>query len=186
MYFVQQLEFFIILIVSCRNLVKSEPDWTFDFVSINVINQTPDITFVDLYVTRPSRGVFAMSGVVDIKEDLTDDLLLGVTVLYSMTGGSDFIKSPFNVPESNLTIILNKFYKDIVMESISDCSEEAPTTDDHFVAPLTKRKVTFDNCIISNENMPSKLRKGFYKIIFKYRKQSEGSLEFIVNVENKF
>lgn len=123
---------------------------------------------------------------MDIKEDLTDDFLFSLNLYYSMTGGLDFTKTPFFIPETNTTVGLNKFYKDLAMESLSKCATNAPWTDDKFVVPLPKRLATLDNCILSNKNMPSKMRSGYYKLLLKYRKQAEGFIEFLVKVEQKW
>ncbi|KAM7348632.1 uncharacterized protein ACRADG_007910 [Cochliomyia hominivorax] len=186
LYLTLQRLIFIISLICGKNLVRTENDWTFDFVSVDVENITPNILFVDLHVTRPSRGVYAVSGIVDIREDLTDQFLLGVSIYYSPTGNSEFIKTPFNIPECNVTTLYNKYYKEIVIDSVAQCSDQAPSSKDLFQAPLTKRTIEVNNCLISNENMPSKMRPGFYKMVYEYRQQAEGRIALLIKVERKW
>lgn len=164
-------------------LYPSQPDWTFDLISVSVENHTPEKVFVELSITRPSRGIFGLSGSIDFKDDITDDFLISVSLFYSATGGSDFYRSPFNIPESRMSKFLNDFYKDMIMESFMKCGENAPETEDKFVEPLKKGIIKLKDCLISNKNMPSKMRSGYYKVIIKYRNLAEGVVEVLAKIE---
>lgn len=122
---------------------------------------------------------------MELRQDLTDDLLLSAQVYYNPTGGKNFVKTPFRVPEATLSNVLNTAYKDMLMETAVKCIENAPNFEDKFIAPLTKRVLIFRNCHADAENMPSVLKKGYYKIEVKYTKQARGSIIYTVKIEEK-
>lgn len=71
------------------------------------------------------------------------------------------------------------------MESLLGCRNNAPLVVHKFVPPLTKRKIELKDCIISNKNMPSKLRSGFYKVVIEYTNQADGVIEVLAKVFSK-
>lgn len=161
-----------------------KPNWTFDFISVELDNKSPNIANIEVEITKPRRGVSALSGSLELKEDITDELHVELATFYSPTG-SNFNRTPFAIPEANLSTIMNNYYKEYIMDSIQNCSENTPRIEDEFVAPLRKCAMHLTDCVISNENMPTMLRIGYYKLVFRVLKLAKASVEFLVKVEQK-
>ncbi|XP_037820076.1 uncharacterized protein LOC119609389 [Lucilia sericata] len=183
-YFLKQFIIFKILLLiigSCRQ-AKCETDWTYELLSLKLDSENPEILNGDLYVKRVSRGLFAFSGNLNIFEDLNNGTIVYTDVYYSYTS-MDYVRSPFNVPKQPLPQFIKTLYKDMLMESLLQCSSNAP--DLEFDGVVTKRVVEFDDCVISNENMPSHMKIGYYKVIFTFTQQITAQLEIIVKIDKK-
>ncbi|XP_065365679.1 uncharacterized protein LOC135958715 [Calliphora vicina] len=159
-----------------------KPDWTYEFISIDSHSDTPDILNFNLYLTRISRGQFAFSGTMDVGEDLNDDTLVNMMVYYSYSS-HDYVRSPLQVPKLELPKFIQTHYKDIMMEDLQICAKNAPDLESDGV--VTKRLAEFENCSISNENMPSHLKAGYYKIVLIFTGRANVSLTVVIKVEPK-
>lgn len=133
---------------------------------------------------RIARGHFVIEGDITIGKDLTDDTLAYGEFLYSPFG-QHFVRTPFHIPNVTLTDFYNKFYKDLCLESLNECATNLPLKDrsDVFVAPLTKRVMVFENCNLSNNNMPSHLKSGYYKVNIGATKEVETVVKILIKVE---
>lgn len=135
-----------------------------------------------LELTLISRGIYGYSGYMQIFEDVDDRSTISVDVYYS-SSGSNMIRSPYNIAATPFMKFLKTYYKDLVMTNLLQCSENAPTEEDLLGDILTKRLITVDKCTISNENFPSYLRYGYYKIVITFGGPMATELIFILLVE---
>ncbi|XP_023302194.2 uncharacterized protein LOC111684287 [Lucilia cuprina] len=181
-YFLKQFNIFkiLLLIGSCR-VAKCEPNWSYELLSIKLDSET-ELFKGDLYVKRLSRGLYAVSGTLNIGMDLNNNTIVCADVYYSFTS-MDYIRTPFSVPKQPMPQFIKTLYKDMLLESLLKCSTNPP--DLEFDGVITKRLVELNDCIISNENMPSHMKSGFYKIIFGMQKQVTAQLEIIVKIDQK-
>lgn len=91
------------------------------------------------------------------------------------------LRTPYSIARTPIIQFLKTFYKKIAYESLSKCSRNAP--DMNIERVLTKRLIIFDNCFISNENLPSYLRNGYYKIILKFEGPAAMDVILLIKVE---
>ncbi|XP_075169381.1 uncharacterized protein LOC142241490 [Haematobia irritans] len=156
-------------------LVNGGKNWSYDILSIHVEFDDPDVVNASLKETRVARGVYLANGFFDIKQDMTDDCELGMDIFFSPTGlNSTYTRTAFTILRNTLSNVLNMYYKPIAMESMAECSDNSPYIEDVFRPPLTKRLITYKNCTVSTENMPSHMKPGYYRVIFNYYKQCPG------------
>ncbi|XP_075168644.1 uncharacterized protein LOC142240799 [Haematobia irritans] len=173
-----------IFVILFLRLSHGEQNWSYDILNIEVKFDNPDVVNASITAARVARGVYLANGVLDIKEDLTDDCEIGMEMFFSPTGlRNSYTRTPFAIARSKLSHIFNYYYKPIAMKSIKECSDNAPYTEDVFKLPITKRLITFTNCTVSPENMPSHMKSGYYRNVFSLHKQCSGSfiLESLVN-----
>lgn len=132
-------------------------------------------------IEQPTRGTFAISGIVDIKEDInTDNAKISVDIYYSKNAIS-YALTPFRIPPTVSTDGLNFLYKIYLMKTITKCCENAIDFEDKFVGPLTKRRMICKDCIFDGDNFPSHLRQGYYRLIG----ISVGEVAFVISVTIK-
>lgn len=157
--------------------------WTYDLIDIQIHNGDLSVMEFNLTVVKIKRGEYAMNGWLDIRQDMDDSLFLEMKFFTSQTGGPNAVwkKMSMEMRNSSLTTFMNKHYKTMVMESLKECTENAPVFDE-FEAPLTKRLIKINNCIFKSDNMPAQMAKGFYKLPWKFSGQYEGSVEFYLEI----
>lgn len=155
-------------------------------MEINCTNQTPDLFNLEVYLKRINRGHFVLDGIVTVGADLTDQTLTNADIFYSSTA-QHFVRTPFVVHEMSLSEMINSFFKDMLFESLKDCITNLPINDrsETFVPPLTKRIMILENCEISNDNMPSHMRPGYYNVQFGFKNEAETIATVLAKVEPK-
>lgn len=138
------------------------------------------------YLKRIGRGSFVIDGTITVGKDLTDKTIVYAEVFYSPRG-QQFVRTPFVVRNMPISKFFNTFYKDILFKSYKECSTNLPINDksETFVPPLTKRVMILENCTFSNEDMPSHLRPGYYKLKFGFTNEVETTMIFLAKVEPK-
>ncbi|KAM7356625.1 uncharacterized protein ACRADG_002281 [Cochliomyia hominivorax] len=121
----------------------------------------------DMYwkLSQPTRGIFAISGYLDFKEDINTDKATGKVDIYYSSNAITYMLTPFRIPPTIFTDGVNFLYKHFLMDTMLDCCENAINFEDKFVAPLTKRRMTCENCELKSDNFPSHLRPGFYRMV---------------------
>uniref|UniRef100_A0A1A9Z0E8 Uncharacterized protein n=1 Tax=Glossina pallidipes TaxID=7398 RepID=A0A1A9Z0E8_GLOPL len=146
--------------------MAGKPPWKFDVLNITYENQTPDKVDLEVKITQPSRGVTALTGWIDIKEDITDDAFIEIQLLYSKTGtGNSYSPTPFRLQKMNTSQFINWPYKEYLLDSLKGCAENyIDVGDAPFVAPVTKRRVSLNECVFGTEKMPTMMKNGFYKM----------------------
>ncbi|XP_075169324.1 uncharacterized protein LOC142241441 [Haematobia irritans] len=165
----------ILAILLLRLAYGSGSNWSYDILSVEVKYDNPDVINASLKETRVARGVYLVNGIFDVKQDLTDDCELGMDIFFSPSGlNSSYFRTPFAIARSKLSYFFNQYYKPIAMKSLTECTDNSPYIEDVFRPPLTKRLITFTNCTISTENMPTYAKPGYYHIVFNYYQQCAG------------
>uniref|UniRef100_A0A1A9UT13 Uncharacterized protein n=1 Tax=Glossina austeni TaxID=7395 RepID=A0A1A9UT13_GLOAU len=152
------------------------PPWKFDVLNITYENQTPDKLDLEVKITHPSRGVTALTGWIDIKEDITDDAFIEIQLLYSKTGtGNSYSPTPFRLHKMNATQFINWPYKEYLLETLKGCAENyVELEDEPFVAPITKRRLSLNACVFGTGKMPTMMKNGFYKLEIQLSNQLVG------------
>lgn len=150
------------------------------------IDKTPDLLETNIYLKRIARGRFAMAGNVTTGIDLTDETKISAEVSYSSTA-QHFMLTPFHIPQTTLSKYINTYYKDFLLDELKECATNPPHKDasETFIPPLTKRVVVLENCAFSNENMPSHMRSGYYKLIISLTNQIDTTCSILSKIEPK-
>lgn len=134
-------------------------------------------------VSQPTRGIFAFSGIWDIKEDINTDKAKGQIDVYYSKNGITYTLTPFRVPPLVYTDCFNNIYPLYLKDTVSECCENSIEFEDKFISPLTKRRMICKDCIMSAENLPSHLRPGFYRLVGTTVGEIAFEISFIVNLE---
>lgn len=140
----------------------------------------------DLQLKRISKYENALTGYLDFKKDVTDVTHFDVRILKSENGDGDYKPSPFYVPMTPLTKVMNTFYKNLLKNIFDKCVANHPEfVDDSFQAPLKKGRMVFDNCLIKSDDIDQNFSPGFYKIINTSHGEVNFAVTLTVQVENK-
>ena len=141
---------------------------------------------MNIYLKRIARGYFVVDGTVNIGEDLTDRTIISSNVFYSATG-QYYTRTPFQIPPMPISIFLNTFYKDFMMEGLKDCATNIEFIDPSkaFIPPVTKRVTVLENCTFPNENMPSHMKSGYYNITCDFANQVNTACSLLAKIEPK-
>lgn len=135
-----------------------------EFVDVNASSTTPDILDTSLRKVRISRGVFGFSGFINMKQDFDTDLQTYEVQVYYSSNGISYALSPFRIPPTPMTKVMNKEYKLYAKDALDKCCTNAPQFD-RFVSPMTARNMICENCQLFTTNFPSVLRSGYYKLV---------------------
>ncbi|XP_073846828.1 uncharacterized protein isoform X2 [Musca autumnalis] len=157
--------------------------WTYELLNVTLTSSNLDVLDGDLKVIRISRGSFAISGHFDIKQDIDDSSLVEGVILRRTSATDEYRPFPFDITNQTFSEAMNKYYKPLVMDSVAECTTNAPVFDE-FESPLSKRYVKVDKCQLSTDNMPSHMPEGFYKILIKLHGATEACIETIFEIEN--
>ncbi|XP_075158092.1 uncharacterized protein LOC142231364 [Haematobia irritans] len=157
----------IIFVGRCLPAVTRKPLWTYDLLSIEVENDMPDVVDFNITIKQVSRGVYRAVGKIEILQDLTDDMHGELQLYYSSNGmPNTYVRTAIAIPEKTLSGFFNDFYRPMAMEQLRNCTNDALYSSTRFSPPLTKRSVELDKCWVSNEDMPSYMRSGYYQAVF--------------------
>ncbi|XP_013100030.2 uncharacterized protein LOC106082201 [Stomoxys calcitrans] len=157
--------------------ITNGASWTFDLESIKIHNKTPDVIFVSIERKMLSRGNYTTCGIIELKEDLTDELQIEGRLYYSPNGlRGSYIKTPFHAPKSPFSVILQQVYIPVIMETMHECAQNFPYFE-KVELPITKRIMTWDECMLSSDNMMSHMKSGFYRAIIKFSNQADITTE---------
>ncbi|XP_046811194.1 uncharacterized protein LOC111686550 isoform X2 [Lucilia cuprina] len=182
----RSLKFFYILILMqflYITYADSKQEWTYEILEFK--SQTSNTDWIDLEykLERIGRGKFGISGFLHIKQDVYDDYTVGINLERSSYRTGPFMRHPMSVDNITLTEAMNTLYKDILMDTLQNCSVNAPFFEDKFEAPLTARMVEVSKCILSTENLPSILMAGYYKLRTGFYGKNNGYVESLTLVE---
>ncbi|XP_073828210.1 uncharacterized protein [Musca autumnalis] len=158
--------------------------WTYEIKSMESSSSDDNLLNLDLSVERVSRGVYAISGTININLDIEEDdgCDIEAGAFRSDNGVNDYKVLPFKMPRQHLFSALNSFYKDMLMETFSECSD-LPVFEEKFEPPLEKRVYTLDKCQFSQDGFPNHLSEGFYKILISGYGSVQWSLTIVAQVE---
>ena len=127
-----------------------------------------------------------LKGSIAIYEDLTDETFVTAELWYAPIE-NHYVLTSFSIPEIPLSQFFNTFYKDMILESFANATENPPLRNrsETFVAPLTKRVMMFENLLLSNENMPSNMSAGYYVIHWALMGQVEHEINVLIQIEKR-
>ncbi|KNC29722.1 hypothetical protein FF38_08467, partial [Lucilia cuprina] len=157
--------------------------WSYELKSITSETSDAEKLKVDLEIERIARGVFAISGKfffnVDVAEG--DSNMIAAKSFRSPQGDNDYKVLPFQMPATHLYKVLNTHYKDVLMETLKDCSD-FPVFENTFEPPMEKKLYTLDSCQFSQDGLPNHLQDGFYKLLIIGSGEVDWNVEVIAEV----
>ncbi|XP_073828208.1 uncharacterized protein isoform X2 [Musca autumnalis] len=158
--------------------------WNYEIKSMETYSANESLLKFDLTIERVSRGVYAFTGdlimTIDVNEE--DDSYIEACAARSHNGVSDYRMLPFKMPRQHLFTAMNTFYKEILMETLSECSN-LPVFEDKFEPPLRKGVYTITKCQFSQDGFPNHVAEGFYKIMIFGNGTVDWSISVIAQVE---
>uniref|UniRef100_A0A1A9Z4T5 MD-2-related lipid-recognition domain-containing protein n=1 Tax=Glossina pallidipes TaxID=7398 RepID=A0A1A9Z4T5_GLOPL len=164
-------------------MVITKKTWTYELLSCTLESPDPEKMHGDLKVKHLTRTELALTGFAELNYDLAedDDNTIEVLAYRSATGSeSDYQLLPYSVKRQNVIVFLNGLYKDLIMKSLSECSN-LPFFTDKFTGPIEKKRYELDNCIFSDESFPNHLPEGFYRLVGQFDGEVQWSV--IINVQ---
>lgn len=120
-----------------------------------------------LRTSKISRGVYGIEGYFDVKQDIDDTLFFEAELFRSKLYGplAYYSKLPMKVANTTLSNLMNEYYKQFVMNTLVNCTDQAPYFEDEFVPPITKRLMEFTQCRVSEEELNFQMNNGYYKFV---------------------
>ncbi|XP_073828218.1 uncharacterized protein [Musca autumnalis] len=181
----------IVLLVSSK-LIKTKGQfslkqtWTYELKSVETSSENSDLLkFNNWKIDRVRRGVFAVSGSFILNMDIVegDDNEVEFKMYRSENGVKEYKLLSFGVQRQHLYKYMNTFYKDLIMESLSKCSN-LPVFEDEFEPPLQKTTYTLNKCQFDQEGFPQYVQDGFYKTVINGFGPTNWSVICIVEIQN--
>ncbi|XP_073828217.1 uncharacterized protein [Musca autumnalis] len=182
----------IIMLLVSSKLIKTKEhfslkqSWTYEFKSVEAYSENSDLLkFNNWKVDRIRRGVFALSGSIILNMDVVegDDNEADFRIYRSENGVKEYKPMPFGVQRQHVYKYMNTFYKELIMESLSKCSN-FPVFEDKFEPPLQKRTYTLNQCQFNQEGFPQFIQDGFYKTVINGFGPTKWSVIFITEIQN--
>ncbi|KAM7347108.1 uncharacterized protein ACRADG_006769 [Cochliomyia hominivorax] len=157
--------------------------WTYELKSITSKSSDTEKIQINLEIERVSRGVYAVSGEIKIFFDITEGDTNYITAksFRSAQGDNDYKVLPFQMPSTHFLNVLNTHYKDILMDTLKDCSD-CPVFEKEFVPPLEKKVYTLNACQFSQDGLPNHLQDGFYRLLIIGTGDVEYEIEVIAEI----
>ena len=165
--------------------VAGDNQWAYELQDVKCVSENKDLYDCQFEVLRKSRGVFGLSGYMDIKFDADDSLIVEGYIYRSMGMAQSYYKMPFDIANETLTEVMNKFYIPLIMDDIKDCSVDAYNSET-FEPPLTKRKIILDKCLISTDKLPSHMSEGNYRLDIYFHGPCESRFELYFKIEKAY
>ncbi|XP_037818835.1 uncharacterized protein LOC119608471 [Lucilia sericata] len=169
--------------VITKGQLPAKKTWSYELKSITSETSDTEKLKVHLEIQRISRGVFAISGTVLFNYDVAegDSNMISAKSYRSAQGDNDYKVLPFQMPATHFFKVLNTHYKDVIMDTLKDCSD-FPVFEDKFVPPLEKKLYTLDSCQFSQDGLPNHLQDGFYKLLIIGSGDADWKVEIIAEV----
>ncbi|XP_075162418.1 uncharacterized protein LOC142235078 [Haematobia irritans] len=172
-----QILLIVYLIIS---LVEGKFD--IDIIEVDWNITTNNAIDIKMKSVQPRRGIFAVKGYIELKEDLDLEASLSQVKIYYSSRGQVFQLSPFRVPEQTLETTMNGAYKIYLMDRLHECCDNAPYGDP-IESPVTKRKINFNNCLFPTDTFPPTMRLGYYKLVIMVYQEVEFNLSILLKVD---
>ncbi|XP_073828211.1 uncharacterized protein [Musca autumnalis] len=178
---------FILLIVvesiSVGNIPTTKP-WTYEFKSISTSSSNEDLLKLNFSIERVSRGVYAISGTMDLNYDIVEGDANEVEgrSYRSDNGVNPYKPLAFQTERHHMFSGLNKEYKEMLMPALSRCSD-MPVFEDKFQPPLEKKVYTLTKCQLDQDEFPQYMSDGFYKGVILGWGTVNYTITFIAQVE---
>ncbi|XP_065365420.1 uncharacterized protein LOC135958445 [Calliphora vicina] len=156
----------VFLIVRTAGQMLGMKTWSYELKSLTAQTSDTEKLKIDLQIERISRGVYAISGTALINIDIVDgdSNTVAAKSYRSAQGDNEYIVLPFQMPALHFHTFLNTHYKDVLMDTLKDCSD-LPAFEDKFEPPLEKKLYTLNACQFSQDGLPNYLQGGFYKLL---------------------
>lgn len=139
----------------------------------------------ELHIDRISRGVFGISGNLNVKQPI-DDRTFGEVIIYRDTFcNKNYIIQPYGLGNKTISEIMNNHYKLFLMDTLKECAENAPYSE-RFAKPFGPFHILLNKCQLSTENLPSQMNDGCYKIQVKFYGQVEINLTMYSIIDNEY
>ncbi|XP_075153243.1 uncharacterized protein LOC142226887 [Haematobia irritans] len=171
-----------ILLIVQLIISLSEGKYDIDIIEVDWNITTTDAIDIKLKSVQPKRGIFAINGYIELKEDVRLEASLSQVKIYYSSRGQVFQLSPFRVPEQTATSTMNGPYRIYVMDRMQECCENAPYGD-IIESPITKRKVTFNNCQFPTDTIPPTMRLGYYRLVIMVYGDIEFNLSILLKLD---
>ncbi|KAI8128804.1 hypothetical protein CVS40_1810 [Lucilia cuprina] len=154
---------FLLILYQSANIINSQKTWTYELLELDFESSDKDFIDADLEVLRIARGVFGINGFIDIKQPIDESFSMEVIFFRDKYCQENYERQLYSVGKQSFADGMNKFYRRILMDSLRNCTTDAPIFD-KFEPPLTKRLIVFDKCQISTDNLPSHVDDGCYLV----------------------
>ncbi|XP_061392902.1 uncharacterized protein LOC133328348 [Musca vetustissima] len=176
--------FYTLVLVNPMVTGSDEKSWTYEIKSLDYSTADEDILNTNLSVERVSRGVYALSGsiVLNIDIDENTQCYVEASTYRSDNGVNEYKVLAFKMSRQNIISAINGFYKEMFMDTLSECSD-LPVFEDKFEPPIEKREYTLTKCQFSQDGFPNHLEEGFYKILISGSGCLDWHFAVIVEVE---
>ncbi|XP_037955875.1 uncharacterized protein LOC119685613 [Teleopsis dalmanni] len=112
---------------------------------------------------------------------MSNNYIIEVNVLKSVSGNDRYIPTAIKMPPNNLEYYMNNVYKLYLMEGLSKCAPNSPQFKTEFKAPLTKRRFELNKCGANTTNWPY-LNSGFYKLQILFLRPNNITIEVVAKV----
>ncbi|KAH8291699.1 hypothetical protein KR018_006049, partial [Drosophila ironensis] len=159
----------------------TQKTWTYTLQSVNCSSKNEEMAYAEMRIDRLGRGEFGLSGILDLKVDVSEDMEVEVFSYRSTDQGANYKIQPYSLPRQSFYQAMNSFYKDMIMDSAANCSN-LPQFDDK-ITDMTAQKFVFDKCQVSTEKFPQHMPDGWYKLTFTTYGIMELYAEIIVSVD---
>ncbi|XP_073828438.1 uncharacterized protein [Musca autumnalis] len=142
----------------------NQKTWTYEVKSLKTYSADESILKFDITIERVSRGVYAISGSFTLNVDVYEDhpFYIEAVAYRSYNGVNDYRILPFKMPRQHIITAFNTFYKDMLMDSVSECSN-LPVFEHKLEPPLRKGVYTLEKCQFNQDGFPNHMAEGFYK-----------------------
>ncbi|XP_013111988.2 uncharacterized protein LOC106090371 [Stomoxys calcitrans] len=176
--------FQIALLAIGTNSYGRRKTWTFEIQSVETTTSDPNIIDLELAVERVSRGVYAISGAFDLKTDVVegDNNQVEALVYRSSDGVEEYKPIPFKMTRQHVYDAFNGYYKDMLMDTLKDCSD-LPVFKDKITPPIEKKLYTLTQCQFTRDGFADHVATGFYKVVLYGTGECDWGITVIAKVE---
>ncbi|XP_023302577.2 uncharacterized protein LOC111684596 [Lucilia cuprina] len=170
-----------VFVICLITTIQAKPQYIVDVIDIDWNVTSTNNCDMEFRISQPTRGIYAVSGFIEFKEDINTENATAWVHIYYSTNAISYTLTPFHISPTVLTNIMNFLYKNYLMDSVKECCENPIDFENKFVSPLTKRRLICENCLMKSDNFPSHLRVGFYKLEGK----TAGEIDFALTLTIK-
>lgn len=136
----------------------------------------------EFHIDRISRGVFGVSGHLEVKQLMDDRSIVEVLFYRDKFCNKNYVIQPYSLRNMTFTATMNSYYKQLLMENLKECAENTPYFKE-FVSPLEPVRAVFNKCQISTDNLPSYMSEGCYLVSINVHGQVEVKIALYSVVE---
>ncbi|XP_017025074.2 uncharacterized protein [Drosophila kikkawai] len=155
----------VLLMQSCRASRK----WDYEPISLKTFTSDPSQLKIEAKIVRIRRGDFAISANCEWKYTTDESTMVEAYVYRSSSGDeADYKLLPWAIPKQPFYDYLDHYYKDVVMRTLSHCSN-IPQIKGKFQPPWPVQTYVIDKCVLGEgDGLPEIAPPGFYKLTFNF------------------